>query len=91
MFVAANTQKRKCKIKAFSEKGHIPLIDYFLAIVSVLAVLYIIIDYSGIIGRAGRPLSRDLVISFLTIILVIEASRRVIGPALGIIALAFSA
>lgn len=84
-------KKRKCKIKALSEKGHIPIIDYILAIVSVLAVLYIIIDYSGIIGRAGRPLSRDLLISFLTIVLVIEASRRVIGPALGIIALAFSA
>ena len=44
----------------------------------------------GIISRSGRPLQRDLVISFITILFVIEASRRVIGPALGIIALAFS-
>jgi TRAP transporter 4TM/12TM fusion protein len=64
--------------------------DYVLAGVACLAALYIVLDWTGISMRAGIPIPRDLVISILLVILVLEASRRVIGPALAIIAVLFS-
>lgn len=59
--------------------------DYFLAGAGCCAALYLVWDWLGIAGRAGMPNMRDMVISIILIILVLEASRRVIGWALVII------
>lgn len=64
--------------------------DYILAGVGCLAALYIVFDWTGIMMRAGVPIGRDIAISILLIIFILEASRRVIGPALGIIAVLFT-
>jgi TRAP transporter 4TM/12TM fusion protein len=64
--------------------------DYILAAAACLAALYIVFDWEGISMRAGIPTGRDVIISVLLIILVLEAARRVIGPALGIIAILFT-
>jgi TRAP transporter 4TM/12TM fusion protein len=64
--------------------------DYLLAVVGSLAALYIVFDWTGIAMRSGIPIGRDVAVSIILIILVLEASRRVIGPALGIIAVLFT-
>jgi len=69
----------------------IPILDYLLAATGVLCALYIVFDYSGIAMRAGMPLTRDLVFGTLLVLLLLEAARRVIGPALPVIALLFTA
>jgi TRAP transporter 4TM/12TM fusion protein len=76
--------------KRTAGKDRIPLSDYLLAGVACLAVLYIVFDWTGISMRAGIPTGRDIVVSVALVILVLEASRRVIGPALGVIAVAFT-
>ena len=40
--------------------------------------------------RSGTPLVRDIVIGIIAVILLLEASRRVIGPALSVVALVFT-
>jgi len=40
--------------------------------------------------RAGLPFRRDVVISVILIVLLLEATRRAIGPALAIIAILFT-
>jgi TRAP transporter 4TM/12TM fusion protein len=65
--------------------------DYLLAAAGGLAALYIVFDWTGITMRSGIPSTRDVVVSVALIVFVLEASRRVIGPALGIIALLFTA
>ncbi len=75
----------------FSVIDRIPLIDYLFAAAGALVALYIVIDYEGIAMRAGIPLTRDIVIGVLLILLLLEAARRVIGPALSVIALLFTA
>lgn len=82
--------KTKSKFKFLSDTKKIPIFDYVLAIIAALAVLYIVIDWAGIVGRAGKPLPRDIFIAFIAIIIILEASRRVIGAALSIIAILFS-
>ena len=73
----------------FSQTDHIPLLDYLLAIVACLAALYIAIDYNGLTMRYGAPIFRDIVVGMILVVLLLEASRRVIGPALSVIATVF--
>jgi len=75
----------------FGATDRIPLLDYILSISGVLASLYIVLDYEGITMRAGMPLGRDIEAGIILILLLLEASRRVIGPALSVIAILFTA
>ncbi len=69
--------------------NRVTVIDYIFAIFAAFSALYIILDYTGIASRAGLPITRDLIFGFLLIILLLEATRRVIGPALPTIATVF--
>ncbi|KAA0258602.1 TRAP transporter permease [Deferribacter autotrophicus] len=83
-------KKPKKVLRFLSVTDKIPLIDYIFTIAGIIAALYIVIDYNGIAMRAGSPLTRDVVFGLLLIILLLEATRRSIGPALSMIAIAFS-
>jgi len=76
-------------LKFLSTKTKIPIIDYLIAIVAAFSALYIAIDYAGMTTRYGAPILRDLIIGAALVILLLEASRRVIGPALPFIATVF--
>jgi len=73
-------------LKFLSTTTKIPIIDYIIAIVAALSALYIALDYTGMTTRYGSPILRDLIFGALLVILLLEASRRVIGPALPVIA-----
>ncbi|MDM8552492.1 TRAP transporter permease [Desulfobacterales bacterium HSG2] len=75
--------------KFLSAKDTIPAFDSVVALIGALSALYIAIDYMGIAERYGAPITRDVVVGILLLVLLLEASRRVIGPALPIIALVF--
>ena len=62
------------------------LIDLFLAALSFTVGIYIFIDYWDFIFRVGIPTPWDTRLSFITVILVLEATRRVVGWPLLIIA-----
>ena len=68
----------------------IPLIDYILALLAGLVSLYIIFDYEGIAMRAGAPISRDIAVGIILVLCLLEAARRIIGPALSCIAILFT-
>lgn len=72
-------------------KGRIPTFDMMIAGIACLSALYIALDYTGISARYGAPIARDMVLGLTLLILLLEASRRVIGPALSVIALLFCA
>jgi len=72
-----------------STKTKIPIIDYLIAIVAAFSALYIAIDYAGLTTRYGAPILRDLILGAALVILLLEASRRVIGPVLPFIAMVF--
>jgi TRAP transporter 4TM/12TM fusion protein len=76
-------------LRYFALKDRIPLLDYGLAVLAAFSALYIAIDYAGMVTRYGAPIARDIVFGFILIVLLLEAARRVIGPALPIIATAF--
>lgn len=75
----------------FSALNRIPLIDYIFAASGAFAAVYIILDQEGLAIRAGDPSVTDVVIGFMLIFFLLEATRRAIGPALVIIVLLFTA
>jgi TRAP transporter 4TM/12TM fusion protein len=74
------------------ESGPSPvsLFQILLAITGSITALYIMLDFQGIALRSGKPILRDIIMGLLLVLLLLEASRRVIGPALSIIVLLFS-
>ena len=91
LFLVSPCLKRPTKYLGFlSVKDRIPVIDYILAALGALTALYIALDYEGLAMRAGAPTARDLVSGSILVILLLEATRRVIGPALSVIALIFT-
>ncbi len=76
-------------LKYFSAKNRIPILDYAIGIIAAFAAIYIVIDYAGLVTRYGSPITRDIIIGITLIVLLLEATRRVIGPALPVIATIF--
>ena len=76
-------------LKFLSVKDRIPWYDIVIAVVACLAAVYIAIDYVGINERYGSPITRDIVVGLILLFMLLEAARRVIGPALSVIALMF--
>jgi TRAP transporter 4TM/12TM fusion protein len=76
-------------LKFLSVKDRIPLWDFVIAAIACFAALYIAIDYAGINERYGAPITRDLIIGLILLLVLLEAARRVIGPALSVIATLF--
>ncbi|MGB7053861.1 MAG: TRAP transporter permease [bacterium] len=90
VFLTIPMFKRGSKIRALSATKYIPTLDFILAAVGCLVVLYIVIDWTGISMRAGVPNIRDIIFGVLLIVIVLESSRRVIGLPLVIIAVLFT-
>ncbi|HAW44798.1 MAG TPA: C4-dicarboxylate ABC transporter, partial [Sutterella sp.] len=62
--------------------SRVTVLDWIFGICAVAAALYIMVDYEGIADRQGLPLGRDLIAGVALIALMMEATRRVSGPAL---------
>ena len=82
-------KKTRFGLRYFSAKDRIPILDYIIGIIATFAAIYIVIDYAGLTTRYGAPITRDIIIGFILIVLLLEATRRVIGPALPAIAAVF--
>ena len=70
----------------FSPRNRIPLTDWILAALGVGAASYLLVFYDQISLRPGLPSLPDVVISVIGVVLLLEAARRAVGPALAIIA-----
>ncbi len=68
----------------------IPIYDWGLLILSLLSLAYLYIEYNKIATiRGGIANNLDIIMSVITIALVIEAARRVMGLILPVLALIF--
>ena len=73
-------------IAALSARDRIPYLDLVLAATAASCALYIWWDYEGIIQRQGLPSGLDVWMGVAMVVLLLEAARRALGPALGILA-----
>ena len=76
-------------IRYFSRHSRITLLDMVLAAVACFSALYLVIFLDQINSRQGAPIQADIIFGLLLTVLLLEAARRTIGPALPIIATFF--
>jgi TRAP transporter 4TM/12TM fusion protein len=72
-----------------TDRSRLTWLDFLLAAVAALSALYIVIDYEGLAERQGTPILRDAVFGIALIVLLLEAARRSLGPALACLAAIF--
>jgi TRAP transporter 4TM/12TM fusion protein len=76
--------------KFLSVRNRISWNDYLCAALGAISALYLYFDWEGIAGRSGMPTTTDVVFGIILLILLLDAARRALGPALSIIAITFS-
>ena len=69
-----------------SPRNKIPLTDWILALASSFSAGYIYIFYTELAGRSGAPTTADVVVAVIGMILLLEATRRALGPPLMVVA-----
>lgn len=72
-----------------SPRDRIPLQDWAFAAVAAFCGAYLFVFYSDLAQRPGRPITQDIVIGILGIVMLLEATRRALGPPLMVVAAIF--
>lgn len=74
-------------ISSKSAKDKIPWYDVLLALGAAYGSLYLVINFDALSARSGLPTTMDLAMGFMTMALLMEATRRISNPVLPILAL----
>ena len=72
-----------------SPRDRIPLQDWVLALVASFCGAYMFLFYEQLAQRPGAPVLQDVIIGVAGILLLLEATRRALGPPLMIVASVF--
>ncbi|MEM5541254.1 TRAP transporter permease [Sulfitobacter sp. AS92] len=72
-----------------SPKNRIPIWEWALAVVGTFCALYLFIFYREIANRVGAPILPDYIAGVTGLLILLEATRRALGPALMIVASIF--
>ncbi len=72
-----------------SPRRYIPLQDWIFALVASFCASYLFLFYEQLSTRPGNPTIIDLVVAVSGILLLLEATRRALGPPLMIVAAVF--
>ncbi|MCG9684951.1 TRAP transporter permease [Vibrio sp. Isolate23] len=72
-----------------SPRDKIPALDWLLALAGSFSAAYIYIFYTELAGRSGAPTTLDIVVAVTGMVLLLEATRRALGPPLMVVAAVF--
>lgn len=72
-----------------SPRRYIPLYDWALALIASFCAAYLYIFQYELSQRPGIPTTEDIVVAFVGIVLLLEATRRVMGLPMTCVALIF--
>lgn len=72
------------------DRSKIALYDWLLFLLAIASTGYLLVEYNNIMTtRGGIPNTLDIVFAIMTVVLILEAARRVTGIILPILALVF--
>jgi len=72
-----------------SPRDRVPLLDWIFALLGAFAASYLYSHYVALSTRPGTPIMQDLVIAGIGMLLLLEATRRTLGPPMVVVALFF--
>ena len=70
-----------------SKTSGIPFYDFILGAIGVASALYLVVFFNELVTRAGLPTQTDLIMGFLLIATLLEATRRISNPVLPCLAI----
>jgi TRAP transporter 4TM/12TM fusion protein len=82
---------RSAEAKAAGKPDRPNVLDWLLALASLVPAVYMVSDWQGFFRRAILPTDTDLIIGTLLIVLVLEAARRTVGVLVPVVVLLFIA
>jgi len=74
-----------------SPRRHVPPADWAFALAGAFCAAYLYLFYGALAQRPGLPTTLDLAASVAGLLLLLEAARRALGPALPVVAAVFVA
>ncbi len=74
-----------------SPHDRVPVWEWALALIGTAAASYLYFFYNSIADRVGAPILQDYVVAVIGLMILLEATRRSLGPALMIVATVFLA
>ncbi|MDX9897007.1 MAG: TRAP transporter fused permease subunit, partial [Desulfofustis sp.] len=72
-----------------SPRSYIPFQDWGLALIAAASSAYMYLFYEQLSTRPGDPTQLDLVVAVVGLVLLLEATRRALGPPLMVVAAVF--
>jgi TRAP transporter 4TM/12TM fusion protein len=72
-----------------SPRDRIPLQDWAFALVGAFCSGYLFLFYEALAARPGAPTTMDIVVAGVGMVLLLETTRRALGPPLMVVALVF--
>ncbi len=72
-----------------SPRSYIPIQDWILGLTAAFCAAYLFLFYNGLADRPGDPNTLDLVVAVAGLVLLLEATRRALGPPLMVVAAIF--
>lgn len=72
-----------------SARDHIPLMDWVLALVGAFCAAYLFLFYRDLAMRPGQPTTMDIAVAVVGVLLLLEATRRVLGLPMVVVAVVF--
>ena len=72
-----------------SPRNYIPVQDWVMALVAAFCASYLFWFYAALADRPGNPTTLDLVVAVVGLAMLLEATRRALGPPLMVVAAVF--
>ncbi len=72
-----------------SPRHYIPLQDWIMALVGAFCASYLFLFYNELSQRPGAPNTQDVIVACVGMVLLLEATRRALGPPLMVMAMLF--
>jgi len=72
-----------------SPRDRIPIQDWVFAAVAAFCGAYMFLFYDQLSTRPGAPLTQDVIVGVIGLVMLLEATRRALGPPLMIVATVF--
>ncbi len=72
-----------------SPRFYIPVQDWIFALIGAFCASYLVLFESELAGRSGAPITLDIVVAVAGMLLLLEATRRALGPPLMVVAAVF--
>ena len=71
---------------ARSPRDHIPVLDWVLAVTGAFCAGYLYLFYQTLSSRPGAPILQDVIVAIVGMLILLEATRRALGPPLMVMA-----